>query len=111
MIVVTYEALSRDPAATLVYDFLGEAQFRLDFDNVEDSADAFDEGWGLRARTPCAVEFVDRPTTCRRSSSPHTRRLFLDEGRTQRPRNIEMICNQALPSALVLGIADSRVSL
>jgi sulfotransferase len=64
MIIVTYEALTRDPAGTLdlIYDFIGEAAFAHDFENVEYSADDFDAGLGspglhtVRRR----VEFVER---------------------------------------------------
>jgi sulfotransferase len=66
MIVVTYEALARDPATTMgiVYDFLGEPRFEHDFGNVEYSADAFDEGLGSPGLHTVRrkVEFVQRPT-------------------------------------------------
>lgn len=48
MILVTYEALTRDPAGTLgqLYDFIGEAPFAHDFNDVEYSADEFDLALG-----------------------------------------------------------------
>jgi sulfotransferase len=48
LILVTYEALTRAPAATMkiLYDFIGEAPFEHDFDNVEYAADDFDAGLG-----------------------------------------------------------------
>lgn len=66
MILVTYEALTRDPAGTLdiVYDFLGEERFAHDFDNVEYSADAFDDGLGSPGLHTVRrkVEFLERPS-------------------------------------------------
>ena len=64
LILVDYEALVRRPEQTLaeIYDFIGEAPFRHDFDNVEYSADDFD----LRMGTPDLhtvrrkVEWVER---------------------------------------------------
>ena len=43
LILVTYEALTRDPDGTMeaIYDFIGEDRFAHDFDNVEYEADAF----------------------------------------------------------------------
>ncbi len=66
MIIVTYEALTRDPEGTLkiIYDFIGEEPFAHDFDNVEYSADDFDE----RLKSPGLhtvrrkVEFIERPS-------------------------------------------------
>ena len=48
MIIVTYEALTRDPAGTMaqLYAFIGEAPFAHDFANVEYSADEFDAALG-----------------------------------------------------------------
>lgn len=48
MILVTYEALTRDPAGTMgqLYDFIGEAPFAHDFNDVEYSADEFDSALG-----------------------------------------------------------------
>jgi len=66
MIVVTYEALTRDPDGTLkiIYDFLGEAPFEHDFDNVEYSADDFDAGLGSPGLHTVRrkVEFIERPS-------------------------------------------------
>ena len=66
MIVVTYEALTRDPAGTMeiVYDFLGETPFAHDFENVEYSADEFDESLGSPGLHTVRrkVEFIDRPS-------------------------------------------------
>jgi len=66
LILVTYEALTRDPAGTLaaIYEFIGEAPFAHDFDNVEYSADDFDESLGSPGLHTVRrkVEFIDRPT-------------------------------------------------
>ncbi len=66
MIIVTYEALTRDPAGTmdLIYDFLSEERFDHDFNNVEYSADDFDAGLGSPGLHTVRrkVEFIDRPT-------------------------------------------------
>jgi sulfotransferase len=66
LMLVTYEALTRDPAATLaaIYDFVGEAPFAHDFENVEYAEDEFDGQLGtpglhtVRRR----VEFAVRQT-------------------------------------------------
>lgn len=44
LLLVGYEALTRDPAATLasIYDFIGEAPFAHDFENVKYDAEEFD---------------------------------------------------------------------
>lgn len=49
LLLLTYESLVRDPAATLraVYQFIGESWFEHDFDNIEYSADEFDERVGM----------------------------------------------------------------
>jgi sulfotransferase len=66
LIVVTYEALTRDPAGTLaiLYDFIGEAPFAHDFAAVEYSADEFDATLGAKGlhQVRRKVEFVERPT-------------------------------------------------
>ena len=66
MILLTYEALTRDPegAMAAVYDFLGEPRFAHDFDNVEYSADEFDESLGAPGLHTVRrkVSFVDRPS-------------------------------------------------
>jgi sulfotransferase len=66
MIVVTYEALTRDPAGAMriLYDFLGEAPFEHDFDNVEYSADDFDAALGSPGLHTVRrkVAFIERPT-------------------------------------------------
>ncbi len=66
MILVTYEALARDPARTMaeLYDFIGEPGFAHDFDNVEYSADDFDEALGSPGLHTVRrkVDFIDRPT-------------------------------------------------
>ena len=66
MVIVTYEALTRNPAATMaeLYEFIGEAPFAHDYDNVEYSADDFDASLGspgLHTVRP-TVGFVERPT-------------------------------------------------
>ena len=66
MILVTYEALTRDPAGTLslIYDFVGEQPYAHDFDNVVYEADEFDMTIGAPGLHTVRrkVEFVDRPT-------------------------------------------------
>ncbi|HEV2366039.1 MAG TPA: sulfotransferase [Caulobacteraceae bacterium] len=66
MILVTYEALTRDPVGTIskLYEFLGEPIYSHDFDNVEYSADEFDAGLGSPGLHTVRkkVEFVERRT-------------------------------------------------
>jgi len=66
MIIVTYEALTKDPEGTLkiVYDFIGEEPFEHDFDDVEYSADEFDESLGSPGLHTVRrkVAFVERPS-------------------------------------------------
>jgi sulfotransferase len=66
LILLTYEALTRDPvgAMTAIYDFIGEKPFVHDFDNVEYEADEFDAGLGSPGLHTVRrkVEFIDRPT-------------------------------------------------
>jgi sulfotransferase len=66
MILVTYEALTRDPAGTMaqLYDFIGEPGFGHDFDNVEYSADEFDAALGSPGLHTVRrkVDFIERPT-------------------------------------------------
>lgn len=66
MILVTYEALARDPAGTMaeLYAFIGEPAFAHDFDNVEYSADEFDEALGSPGLHTVRrkVSFLERPT-------------------------------------------------
>jgi sulfotransferase len=66
MILLTYEALTRDPAGAMaaVYEFLGEAPFAHDFDNVEYSADDFDAALGSPGLHTVRrkVSFEDRPS-------------------------------------------------
>jgi sulfotransferase len=66
LILVTYEALTRAPAATMkiLYDFIGEAPFEHDFDNVEYAADDFDAGLGSPGLHTVRrqVEFIERPS-------------------------------------------------
>jgi len=49
LLLLTYESLVADPAATLraVYQFIGEPWFEHDFDAIEYSADEFDERVGM----------------------------------------------------------------
>jgi sulfotransferase len=66
LILVDYEALTREPARTLarIYDFIGEAPFAHDFDDVEYAADEFDLPLGTPGLHTVRrkVEFVQRPT-------------------------------------------------
>lgn len=66
LILLTYEALTRDPqgAMDILYDFVGQPRFAHDFDNVEYEADEFDASIGAPGlhRVRRKVEFVDRPT-------------------------------------------------
>ncbi len=66
LILLTYEALTRDPAGAmnLIYDFIGEDRFAHDFDNVEYQAEEFDAGLGSPGLHTVRrkVEFIDRPT-------------------------------------------------
>jgi sulfotransferase len=49
LMLLQYETLVRDPAMAMaaVYDFIGEPQFRHDFDNVHFDASEFDERTGM----------------------------------------------------------------
>ncbi|MHB8529053.1 MAG: sulfotransferase family protein [Caulobacteraceae bacterium] len=66
LILVTYEALTRDPAGTIakLYAFIGERPFAHDFDNVEYNADEFDSALGSPGLHTVRkkVEFIERPT-------------------------------------------------
>jgi sulfotransferase len=66
LILVEYEALTRDPAATLqhLYTMLGEPHFAHDFDNVDYEADDFDIGIGTPGLHTVRkkVEWVERQT-------------------------------------------------
>jgi sulfotransferase len=66
MLLVEYEALAGDPAATMarIYDFIGEATFPHDFDNVEYSAEAFDLALGAPGMHTVRrkVDLVERET-------------------------------------------------
>jgi sulfotransferase len=66
LILVTYEALTRDPAGTLdlIYNFIGEDGFAHDFDQVEYEAEEFDSGIGAPGLHTVRrkVEFLDRRT-------------------------------------------------
>lgn len=67
MILIDYEALARDPQATMehLYRYLGLPYFQHDFDNVEfDAADEFDAQFGLPGmhRVRRRVEFNPRRT-------------------------------------------------
>ncbi len=68
LILVTYEALTRDPAGTMriLYDFLGEAPFAHDFDNVVYGARRFRREHRRAWPSPGPqekVEFVSRRPT------------------------------------------------
>jgi sulfotransferase len=64
LILVGYEALAKNPEATLrqLYDFLGEPWFAHDFDNVEFEADEFDLALGTPNlhKVRRKVEWIDR---------------------------------------------------
>ncbi len=66
MILMTYEALTRDPANSMakLYEFIGEEPFAHDFDNVEYNADEFDATLGSPGLHTVRkkVEFVERRT-------------------------------------------------
>lgn len=66
LMLVTYEALTRDPAGTLahIYDYIGEVPFAHDFDNVAYEADEFDASLGSPGLHTVRrkVEFIDRPS-------------------------------------------------
>jgi sulfotransferase len=66
LMLVTYEALTRDPEGTLriIYDFVGEPYFAHDFDNVEYEAEEFDMSIGAPGlhRVRRKVEFIERPS-------------------------------------------------
>jgi sulfotransferase len=49
MLMVPYEALTRDPAGTMgrVYEFLGEEPFTHDFENVEQRVQEDDRAYGF----------------------------------------------------------------
>jgi sulfotransferase len=67
LLVLDYELLAKAPAKVmpLIYDFLGEPHFEHDFDNVEYSADEFDQQLGAPDlhRVKAQVKFTPRPTT------------------------------------------------
>lgn len=66
MILVEYQALTRAPRDTLalIYDFLGEAWFEHDFDNVEYEAENFDIALGAPGLHTVRrkVEWIERET-------------------------------------------------
>jgi sulfotransferase len=66
LLVLDYELLAKAPAKVmpLIYDFLGEPHFEHDFDNVEYSADEFDQQLGAPDlhRVKAQVKFTPRPT-------------------------------------------------
>jgi sulfotransferase len=66
LLLLTYEALARDPAGALkaIYDFVGEPPFAHDFDQVEYEADEFDAALGAPGLHTVRrkVEFIDRPS-------------------------------------------------
>ncbi len=66
LILVDYEALTREPTRTLarIYDFIGEAPFAHDFGDVEYAADEFDLPLGTPGLHTVRrkVEFVERST-------------------------------------------------
>ena len=83
MILVTYEALARDPARTIaeLYEFVGEPTFAHDFDNVEYSADEFDAAWVRPVCIRCAAKsaFSSDPPCCPRVVPALRERRLLDE--------------------------------
>lgn len=66
LLLVTYETLTRQPAATMraIYDFLGEPLFAHDFANVDYAEEAFDARLGTPGlhRLARRVAHVERPT-------------------------------------------------
>lgn len=66
LLLVQYETLSTDPGKALaaIYDFMGEAPFAHDFDDVQYDADAFDRRLGLPTlhRVRGAVKAQSRKT-------------------------------------------------
>ncbi len=66
LMLVDYEALTREPAATmsLIYRFIGEAPFEHDFDALSFDAEAFDAALGTPGlhRVRRRVAFQERPT-------------------------------------------------
>jgi sulfotransferase len=66
LILIEYQALTRDPARTLktLYEMLGEPHFTHDFENVEYEADNFDVALGARGLHTVRrrVEWTERRT-------------------------------------------------
>lgn len=66
LLLVGYEALTREPAATVaaIYDFIGEEAYPHDFDHVEYDAEEFDVLLGTPGlhKVRGKVEFTARPT-------------------------------------------------
>lgn len=66
LILVEYQALTRDPGETMrhLYDMLGQDHYNHDFDNVEYQADDFDLALGARGLHTVRrkVEWLERPT-------------------------------------------------
>jgi sulfotransferase len=66
LLLVGFEALTRQPAATLarIYEFIGEEPFRHDFDDVDYEASEFDARIGAPGlhTVKRKVEFVERTT-------------------------------------------------
>jgi sulfotransferase len=66
LILIEYQALTRDPAETLrlLYEMLGEPHFNHDFENVEYDADNFDLALGARGLHTVRrkVEWTERET-------------------------------------------------
>lgn len=66
LLLVDYEALCRGPdiALRLIYDFIGEPLFEHDFENVEYSADEFDDMLGMPGLHTVRrkVEWIERDT-------------------------------------------------
>jgi sulfotransferase len=66
LLLVEYAALTAQPARTMsrIYEFIGEAPFAHDFENVDYDAEEFDLALGSPGlhRVKRRVEFIDRPS-------------------------------------------------
>ena len=87
MILVEYQALTRDPGNTmrLLYELLGEPDFAHDFDNVEYEADAFDLALGTPGLHTVRrkVEWIERASVL----PPELFNRYLNDAFWQVPEN------------------------